>query len=743
MKIISFSIIILFLICNCGISAFSLNYERINQYEEKNDINILIMVPSYFGALGYRAIDIFNDYGWNITLTGLNDVIFGCNGSIQYWNIPPLKMDYLISDISDISFYDALCIMQPSKWTVYPDYGDPGRDLMNSEEALNLISSANDFGITIAAWCAGVRVLAAADVINGKNVTGPSEFIEEYTNAGGNFVNENTYPVVDGNIITVSGMRFIIDMCEEVALSIEENIISNNPSKLDIETFNKNNNEIDEQQSSEFLEFWNITVGGLLSDGARSIDNTIDGGFIISGYTFSYGAGKSDVFLIKTDEVGNVIWEKTYGSNNSDYGNSVIQTSDGGYIITGSSCNDFSNKNKDLLLIKTDHKGTVEWIKTFGGSKDDEGFSVCETIDNGLIITGYSKNESTNIKEIFLIKTDYEGNSQWIKSYRGSYGTSRGNFVCQTSDEGFIIAGSTGASSDGYIIKTDEFGNVIWNKRASTTGLFYSWGISICQLSDDNIIFMGYGRITNSDILNVFIEKRDIDGNLIWSNSFGESPCFDYGTALLKTYNDNVILCGKTRNGDSDNDLFICEIETIDGNIVWKELFGLSGNDCANSICISTDGSIIVAGYTNSIGSGDFDVLLTKILRVDNNIPNIPSAPTGRTSGKTGDEYIYSTSTIDVDGDDIYYLFDWGNGLTSFIQGPYISNEECKATNIWYDEGSYEVRVKAIDEHGAESEWSDPLIVTMPRAKTFNQIPRILVWLFDRFPFLQLNFYFF
>jgi hypothetical protein len=687
--------------------------------------------------LGYRAIDIFNDYGWNITLTGLNDVIFGCNGSVQYWNIPPLKMDYLISGISDISIYDALCIVQPSKWTVYPDYGDPGRDLMNSEETLNLISLANDYGITIAAWCAGVRVLAAADVINGKNVTGPSEFIEEYTNAGGNFVSENTYPVVDGNIITVSGMRYIIDMCEEVALSIEENIVNNNPSKLNIKTFNKNNIEIVKQQSCRYMESWNITVGGLFSDGARSIDNTLDGGFIIAGYTYSYGAGKSDVFLIKADQFGNVIWEKTYGSNNSDYGNSVIQTSDGGYIITGSTNNDYSNKNKDLLLIKTDSEGTIDWIKTFGGSKDDEGFSVYETIDNGFIITGYSKNESTNIKEIYLIKTDYDGNSEWIKSYRGSYGTSRGNFVCQTSDEGFIIAGSTGASSDGYIIKTDEFGNVIWNKRASTSGLFYSWGISICELSDDNIIFMGYGRITNSDILNVFIEKRDIDGNLIWSNSFGESPCFDYGTALLKTYNDNVIICGKTRNSDSDNDLFICEIETIDGNIIWKELFGLSGNDCANSICISSDGSIIVAGYTNSIGSGDFDVLLTKILRVNNNIPNIPNTPTGETNGKTGDEYIYSTSTIDVDGDDIYFLFEWGNGLTSFILGPYISNEECIATNVWYEQGSYEIRVKAIDEHGAESDWSDSLVVSMPKSKIYNQIPKIIFWLFERFPFIQ------
>ena len=102
--------------------------------------------------------------------------------------------------------------MHPSKWTVFPEYGNPGGDLINCQDALNLISSANNLGITLAAWCAGVRVLAAADVISGRNITGSAEYIDEYTNAGGFYNNENSYPVVDGNIITVSGMRYIIDM---------------------------------------------------------------------------------------------------------------------------------------------------------------------------------------------------------------------------------------------------------------------------------------------------------------------------------------------------------------------------------------------------------------------------------------------------------------------------------------------------------------------------------------------------
>jgi hypothetical protein len=304
-----------------------------------------------------------------------------------------------------------------------------------------------------------------------------------------------------------------------------------------------------------------------------------------------------------------------------------------------------------------------------------------------------------------------------MKTYRGSYNTNRGNSIYQDSDDGFIIAGSTGSNSNGYLLKTDEFGNLLWSKRASVDNLLYSWGSSVCELSDNNIIFLGHGRIGISDILDIFIEKRDFNGELLWSTSFGESPGFDYGNMLFKKLNDNIIICGKTRSIITDNDLYICELDTNNGNIIWKEVISLPCIDSGNSICVSSDGGIVVAGYTDSFGYGSFDVLLTKIQMVDNNIPNIPEKPSGVTNGKTDNEYQYTTSTIDIDGDDVFYLFDWGNGITSFILGPYASGEECIASGIWFEEGNYEIKVKAIDEHGGESDWSDPLVVSMPKSK--------------------------
>ncbi len=121
----------------------------------------------------------------------------------------------------------------------------------------------------------------------------------------------------------------------------------------------------------------------------------------------------------------------------------------------------------------------------------------------------------------------------------------------------------------------------------------------------------------------------------------------------------------------------------------------------------------------------------------NNNPPNKPSKPSGEINGKTGEEYIYTTSTTDPDNDNVYYLFDWGNGMTSFIQGPYESGEECSGSGIWFEEGNYEIKVKAIDEHGAESDWSDPLSISMPKSKSINEFNPWIFRLIQRFPILE------
>jgi hypothetical protein len=203
------------------------------------------------------------------------------------------------------------------------------------------------------------------------------------------------------------------------------------------------------------------TYRGTDLEGASSVQQTSDGGYIVAGWTWSFDV-VGDIFLIKTDANGNVQWAKTYGGTNDEEAYSIQQTSDGGYIVAGYTYS-FGAGYYDIFLIKTDASGNIIWAKTYGGTSRDEAYSVQQTSDGGYIVAGWTTSFGADLKDIFLIKTDANGNIQWAKTYGG---TSRDEAysVQQTSDGGYIVAGGTssfGAGGDNFfLIKTDANGNI-------------------------------------------------------------------------------------------------------------------------------------------------------------------------------------------------------------------------------------------------------------------------------------------
>jgi len=202
-------------------------------------------------------------------------------------------------------------------------------------------------------------------------------------------------------------------------------------------------------------------TGGPANEAGKSLIQTSDGGYAIAGITISFGAGKADVYVVKLDTNGNLQWTKTIGGPKDDWGSSLIQSSDGGYAIAGTT-GSFGAGKADVYVVKLDTNGNLQWTKTIGGPKDDWGSSLIQSSDGGYAIAGYTISFGAGGDDVYVVKLDASGNLQWTKTIGGPK-DDWGSSLIQSSDGGYAIAGFTysfgAGEKDVYVVKLDKNGN--------------------------------------------------------------------------------------------------------------------------------------------------------------------------------------------------------------------------------------------------------------------------------------------
>lgn len=255
---------------------------------------------------------------------------------------------------------------------------------------------------------------------------------------------------------------------------------------------------------------WTKTYGGSNWDFAYTIDTTSDGGYIIAGGTYSFGKGDEDMYLVKINSVGDTLWTKTYGGNKEDEARSVKQTIDGGYILTGFT-KSLGDIKGDFYTIKTNAIGDTLWTKTIGGNGEDKANSIIQTSDGGYMTVGYSENTFAGRNEGFIVKTNSNGDTLFTKR-NGAPNDCEAFDVCESSDGTYVWVGKILISGKYlvWLFKIDMGGG--WQFANMYGGSLNNIGQSLKQTTDGGYIVVANTTSFNNHLEDVYLFKTDING---------------------------------------------------------------------------------------------------------------------------------------------------------------------------------------------------------------------------------------
>ncbi|MFZ0595563.1 MAG: hypothetical protein WAM46_01160, partial [Flavobacterium sp.] len=402
---------------------------------------------------------------------------------------------------------------------------------------------------------------------------------------------------------------------------------------------------------------WHKALGSNGFEEAHCIQQTKDEGYIIAGYTTGYigNHGNNDAYVVKLDAAGTIQWQKCLGGTENDNAQTIQQTSDGGYIISGdtrSNDGDVSGNHggSDYWVIKLDATGAILWQKTYGGTSYDLAKSITQTFDGGFIVTGYTYSNDGDVSgnhgasDFWTVKLDASGTIQWQKCIGGN-DEDLPSTIEQTTDGGYIIAGGSASKNgnvtgnhgglDYWIVKLDATGTLQWQKSLGGTDDDYAESMN--QTTDGGYIIAGHARSINGNVTghhgvgnissnDYWIVKLDGAGTIQWQKCYGGTGS-DQAFSIQQTIDGGYIIAGDTTSSNDGDitgnhpstDVWILKIDET-GNKQWEKYLEGSSHDQAYSVNQTIDGGYVMTGITSSFDghftgyNGNFDAWIVKIL---------------------------------------------------------------------------------------------------------------------------------
>jgi hypothetical protein len=342
---------------------------------------------------------------------------------------------------------------------------------------------------------------------------------------------------------------------------------------------------------------------------SREVLALSDGGYMIAGMTNNSNIVDADVYVMRTNGVGELLWSKIYGGSKPDYAYGMIETSDGNFFIVGYT-QSFGGGDYDVYLLKIDPAGNIIWQKNLGGFGNEEGREIIKTNDGNYVIVG-TTNSNTSSQNAFLMKVDLSGAVLWTKYYGGP-DKEYGNSVQQFSDGSLILTGQTYSSGNGkgdvYLVKTNSNGDVIWSKTFG--GVQDEEGVSVVANSDGSCVTVIRDSSGGRDI-DIRVIKADIDGNIVWNKEY-------YGLAkdtpkrIRATKDGGYIIGAISRSfGWIYPDIWLLKLNAM-GDTSWTKHIGWGNHEHCHDLKESAEGGYLVVGHTRSFGPAQ-QILFMKI----------------------------------------------------------------------------------------------------------------------------------